>query len=61
MKRIQEGEVWVFPRYDNTIDVWTGKGWANHSVFKIFRGGYLRFFEGAPLSEQHFKTLKALV
>lgn len=60
IKRIQEGEVWVFPRHDNTIDVWTGKGWGTHAVFKVFKG-YLRFVEGNPLSEQHFKFLKSLV
>ena len=59
MNRVLEGPVVVMPRYD-VVDVFTGKGWDNHSVFKVIKG-FPKFVSGNPLSEDDFKTLRRLV
>jgi hypothetical protein len=59
MKRTLEGPVVVLPRED-VIDVFTGKGWSTHSVFKVVKG-FPKFVGGSPLTEEDFKTLKKLV
>lgn len=59
-KRITEGEIWVFPFSKWVIDVFTGKGFENHSRFHIFKG-HLKLVAGEPVTDAEYKQLQKLV
>jgi len=60
MRPVREGPLVVFPREHGIIDVFTGRGWDHHSVFKLIRGSP-RLVEGNPLSERDYNELKDMV
>lgn len=60
MRTVRVGDVVVFPREHGIIDVFTGKGWEHHSVFKVIRGAP-RLVEGNPLTEREYNELKDCV
>jgi len=58
MKTVREGSVVTLPRNDGkTVDIFTGKGWDNHTVFEVSEGK-IRFVKGKALSSDDFKTFK---
>jgi len=68
MKAVREGNVVSLPRQDGvTVDVFTGKGWENHTVFEIIpdkdggKGKKIRLLRGHALSMEDFQTFKKRV
>ena len=58
MRAIRESAVVVLPRGHGIIDVFTGKGWDNHSVFKLIKGvpHLIKGFD--PLTEEEYNKLR---
>jgi hypothetical protein len=58
MKPVREGNVVTLPRQDGkTVDVFTGKGWDNHTVFEVHEKG-VKLIKGKAMSAEDFKTFK---
>jgi hypothetical protein len=60
MRTVREGPIAIFPREHGIVDVFTGRGWDHHSVFKLIRGNP-RLIEGNPLTEREYAELKEYV
>jgi len=61
MKTIREGPVVIYPRDRGVIDVFVGKGWDQHTMFKVVRGVPHLVKGYDPLSEKDYDLLKELV
>ena len=59
MKAVREGAVVTLPRNDEkgTIDVFTGKGWGNHTEFQVV-DGKIKLIKGKAMAGEDFKTFK---
>lgn len=64
MKRVETGNVWIYPRYATKdgllIDVFTGNGYSKYTCFKV-TGKKLKFIRGVDLSPEDFQKLKSLI
>jgi len=60
MKRKLEGDVVVLPRDKNLVDVFTGHGWENWSLFQN-TGTYLKLVAGTGVSEEDYAKLMRML
>jgi hypothetical protein len=60
MNKSMEGGIAVFPRNKWVVDVFTGKGWDDHSVFRIYKGT-LKLVGGSPVTETEYKQLQGMI
>lgn len=56
MRSLRNGSVIVLPRGNNLVDVFTGTGWARHSVFNV-SNGKIKLINGFGLSNDEFSLL----
>lgn len=60
MKAVREGAVAVLPRSHSIVDVFTGKGWQNRSLFG-YKQGQLHLIKGDPITaEQQSIVVQAM-
>lgn len=60
MKAIREGAVAVLPRSHSIVDVFTGKGWQNRSLFG-YKQGQLHLIKGDQITtEQQSVVIEAM-
>jgi hypothetical protein len=60
MKKLAKGEIIILPRTKWTIDVFTGKGWENHSCFHVYKG-HLKLVGGQPVTDREYSELTELL
>jgi len=60
MKAVREGNILVLPRNNETVDVFLGSGWENHSVFKL-ESGKPKLVAGTGLSEVQFRFVRKVM
>lgn len=60
MKKTSLSDMTVLYRNKWTLDVFTGKGWDNHSCFQIYKG-HLKLVGGQPITDKEYSKLTEFV